>query len=87
MELHEVGCCADTEISGFIQRDGCDVWGARAPGDAECQHGLNYDDAAAFCAGVGGRLCTAAELEADCTRGTGCAHDMDLQWSSGATIS
>jgi hypothetical protein len=31
---------------------------------------------------VGGRLCTAEELESGCTRGTGCAHDRDLVWSS-----
>lgn len=47
-----------------------------------CQHGLNYDEAVAFCVSASGRLCTATELEAGCTRGTGCQHDADLVWSS-----
>ena len=85
-ELHEVGCCADTEVADFTKRAGCDVWGARNPGDAECQHSLNFDDASAFCASVGGRLCTVAELEADCNRG-GCGYDDDLLWSTGAAVS
>jgi len=54
----------------------------RDPNGAACQHALNYDDAMSFCASVGGRLCTAAELEAGCTQGTGCSHDTDLLWSS-----
>eukprot|EP01052_Picozoa_sp_SAG31_P012652 SAG31_NODE_745_length_12408_cov_4.755057_1_plen_562_part_00 len=64
----------------FLNR--CSAWGERDPGDAECQHGLTYSDAEAFCARVGGRLCTAEELEAGCTQGTGCQHDSDLLWSS-----
>jgi hypothetical protein len=82
-ELHEVGCCADTDLgSPWTKQPGCSVWGERDPGGSECQDGLNYDDAVAFCAGIGGRLCTAAELEADCNRGTGCQHDTELLWSS-----
>ena len=81
-QLNEVGCCADTAVAGFTQQSGCSVWGERDPGDSDCQHGLNFHDAEAFCASVGGRLCTADELDADCTQGTGCQHDFDLLWSS-----
>jgi len=43
---------------------------------------MNHGEAAALCAAGGGRLCTKAELEADCAKFTGCAHDDDLIWSS-----
>ena len=85
-EKHEVGCCADSEVDNFAQVSGCSVWSARDPGDSECQHGLNFNDAQTFCESVGGRLCTAAELDAGCTRGTGCQHDFDLQWSRASGV-
>ena len=75
--LHEVSCCADEALDGYEQNfvETCpDVWGARNPGDTECQHALNYTEAVAFCNQTGGRLCTAQELENDCTRQTGCGH-------------
>jgi hypothetical protein len=31
---------------------------------------------------LGGRLCTAEEINTDCTRGSGCSHDGDLMWTS-----
>eukprot|EP00935_MAST-01C_sp_MAST-1C-sp1_P001055 g1055.t1 len=35
-----------------------------------------------MCNSINGRLCTQAELEADCGRGTGCGHDTDHVWAS-----
>ena len=35
---------------------------------------------------MGARLCTRAELQADCTAGTGCGHDGDLVWSSDSDL-
>lgn len=85
-ELHEVSCCSDNEIDGWkapgaASSPECLVWASRDPGGL-CQHALNYDAATAFCNEFGGRLCTAAELEADCTSATGCGHDTDLVFSS-----
>jgi hypothetical protein len=42
---------------------------------------LNYPNAAAFCASVGGRLCTATEVDSGCARGTGCGNDADMVWT------
>jgi len=49
-----------------------------------CHHDKPLLEAEAICSDAGARLCTAAELRADCTRGTGCGHDVDLIWSSDA---
>ena len=40
-------------------------------------HSATYDEAETYCSNAGGRLCTAAELLAECTRGSGCSHDHD----------
>ena len=47
-------------------------------------HASTFDEADDFCTGVGARLCTSAEAESDCLRGTGCGHDSDLIWTSDA---
>ena len=46
-----------------------------------CHHAASFAEAEAVCASAGARLCTAAELQNDCARGTGCGHDRDLVWS------
>jgi hypothetical protein len=65
------------------------AWGMRRAGNNNngCYGGGNdnaadYATAAAWCATGGGRLCTAAETNTDCTRGTGCSHDGDLLWTT-----
>ena len=86
-EAHEVGCCADSPVDGFQQLnpDTCsDVWGERDAADLSCQDALNYPDAVAFCVSMGGRLCTADELERNCNAGTGCDFNNNLIWSSTA---
>ena len=47
-----------------------------------CVHSATYYEAQQICSIAGGRLCTVAELLADCTRGSGCSHDSDYIWSS-----
>jgi hypothetical protein len=84
-ESHEVSCCADSAVVGFAQKypTTCsDVWGERDANGAECQHELDYVGAVNFCTSIGGRMCTANEIQRDCTKGTGCAHDFDLVWTS-----
>ena len=85
-ESHEVRCCVEssTNPSGWVRRypDTCpsNIWGeSDIP---ECVHSATYNEAQQICADFGGRLCTAEELLADCTRGSGCSHDNDYIWSS-----
>jgi hypothetical protein len=40
-----------------------------------------FAEASAVCEEDGARLCTKAEIQADCTAGTGCGHDADLIWT------
>jgi hypothetical protein len=53
-------------------------------GAGGCVHNATFIEAAEVCMADGGRLCSVAELEADCTAGTGCMHDYDLIRSSEA---
>jgi hypothetical protein len=58
----------------------------------QCYEQKTYPEAEAICEANSitdasgnthrGRLCTAAELEADCTKETGCGHDNDLVWAN-----
>eukprot|EP00568_Trieres_chinensis_P006613 CAMPEP_0183292170 /NCGR_PEP_ID=MMETSP0160_2-20130417/1326_1 /TAXON_ID=2839 ORGANISM="Odontella Sinensis, Strain Grunow 1884" /NCGR_SAMPLE_ID=MMETSP0160_2 /ASSEMBLY_ACC=CAM_ASM_000250 /LENGTH=1110 /DNA_ID=CAMNT_0025453089 /DNA_START=101 /DNA_END=3433 /DNA_ORIENTATION=+ len=79
-ETHEVRCCSDTEKTGWIKKDSCDVWGeSDLP---TCVDDANYAEAVQICADNDARLCTVAELLEGCTKGSGCMHDHDLIWSS-----
>jgi len=85
---HEVRCCSDTPKNDWTKRDDpaypC-PWTASNNFDAahtDCLHAQSYDQATAFCASVGARLCTVTEAEANCLAGTGCYHDSDLIWTS-----
>jgi len=94
-EVHEVSCCSDGSpgddiVSAHpgwanVRQNTCpDVWGMRRPtgNNDSCNHAATYQEAVDWCADYGGRLCTAAEIDSDCTRGTGCSHDADLLWTS-----
>merc|ERR1712070_835066 len=83
-EKHHVRCCADKDLSSYplkwVKRPHCKVWGeSNVP---KCYRDMTFAEAEAQCEHIGARLCTAAELEMDCTRGTGCGHDAKLVWSS-----
>ena len=58
------------------------MWGGSDEG-FDCQENKTFAQAEAICATAGARLCTVAELEDECTRGTGCFHDWDLVWGTG----
>ena len=47
-----------------------------------CSGTLNFNCAKDFCENVGARLCTASELAADETAGSGCSADGAFLWSS-----
>ena len=76
-ELHEVRCCANTRINNnWRQHANCaaagftSTWGeSDLLGD--CHAEKTFAEAEKICLDEGGRLCTQAELLADCTRGTG----------------
>lgn len=79
---HEVRCCSDDLISGFVKKKPTCPYGSSL--SSSCVHGATHDDAIAACANAGARLCTTAELKDDCTKGTGCNHDNDRIWTSDA---
>ena len=86
-ELHELRCCSDTELPGYQQENGCNVWAESqfmsvGEGGSGCVHGADYGEAQAVCFADGARMCSADELTNDCTAGTGCGHDTDLIRSS-----
>jgi hypothetical protein len=55
------------------------VWGASNAG-WPCARDKTFAEAEAICRAAGARLCTTAELEDDCTAGTGCLFDFELVW-------
>ena len=94
-ELHEVRCCSGTYVgTGWVKDQTCtqagfDVWGGSkingtCYGDGWSGGAQDYYSAKAICESVaeGVRLCTSAELLADCTKGSGCDHNYDMIWSS-----
>ncbi|KAL7543422.1 hypothetical protein ACHAXR_012703, partial [Thalassiosira sp. AJA248-18] len=79
-ELHEVRCCSDTSKAGWVKKTNCDVWGeSNVP---ECNSLKTLAEAEIICLSADARLCRAEELEADCTKGSGCQFDREHVWSS-----
>merc|ERR1712007_152699 len=85
-ESHEVRCCREGPSGNWNRKYGScasNIYGESSfSGGVGCVHSATYDEAQQICSNAGGRLCTAAELLADCTRGSGCSHDHDYIWSS-----
>ena len=92
-ESHEVRCCKDSSTDPGdpwrkyrpVSNGGTcpnNIWGESEDANGVCQDASDYEDAELMCAELGGRLCTAAELLDDCTRGTGCSMDDEMIWSS-----
>ena len=55
-------------------RGSCDLGG--------CNSRKTLLEAEAICSDAGVRLCTAEELQSDCSKSTGCGFDKELVWSS-----
>jgi len=85
-ESHEVRCCREGALGNWDRRyNTCpsNIWGeSDFSNGVGCVDSATYNEAQQICSNAGGRLCTAAELLADCTRGSGCSHDQDMIWSS-----
>jgi len=77
--LHAVRCCSDVAKSGYVQNSGCSVWGESEIGGT-CYGDETLESATNICASDGARLCTEAEVEAECTRGSGCGYDARYVW-------
>ena len=80
-----VRCCSGTDKVGWTKREGCDVWAESDhewPQGLDCSDSLTFEEAEVLCAEVGGRLCTAEEVAAGCTAGTGCDFDVKSIWTS-----
>ena len=88
-EHHGVRCCSD-QAPQFIQdshwahADGCPYCESdtMAVGFTECQTNVSFAAAEAWCAGVGARICSSAELAQGCCRDTGCGLNSWLVWTS-----
>ena len=79
--FHEVRCCREGPSGNWNRKyNTCpsNIYGESIFSDGVgCVDSATYEEAETICADAGGRLCTAAELLADCTRGSGCSHDHD----------
>lgn len=71
-----VRCCSDTEVDNWLNR--CGIW---AESDVPFCYLVDWDTANQICNEAGGRLCTKAEIENDCSAGTGCIFDQMMVWS------
>ena len=80
---------------GFGNGDGSRGGGAQECYGGQVTHNANsasetdtlidgWSHASSICLAIGARLCTADELQAEETRGSGCAHDREFIWSSTA---
>jgi hypothetical protein len=94
-ELLSPLCCADvvsTAANALSQRPCADLDWAMTSADVcasstpngRCGLAMIFADATMTCAGLGGRLCSAAELVGDLAAGTGCELDDKRVWSSDA---
>ena len=82
-----VRCCSDVRRPGYQQRGDCTVWSesnflSLGEGDDGCAPSATLADAEQICAAESARLCTRAELEANCAQGTGCGLDSNLVWTA-----
>ena len=90
---HEVRCCSNDEKPNYQQKNSqlntvvpiCPYSASKIGSNDICHSSKTYDEALEICVSDGARLCTANELLAGCSRGTGCGHDLDLIWSSDAS--
>ena len=79
----KVRCCADVKPTPAwgSTRPGCSVWGESDAG-WPCTRDKAFAEAKAICEAAGARLCTAVELAAGCTQGSGCGFDFELIWGT-----
>lgn len=83
---HPIRCCSDTKITGWLKKNGCNVWAETAFDDeALCYSKATYCEAKDFCASKGGRLCTKQEALNFCTSGSGCWFNVKKFWTSDHT--
>ncbi|CAJ1959551.1 unnamed protein product [Cylindrotheca closterium] len=82
---HELRCCSSVEVSGWTKQNGCDIWAQSdligEDGRVQCFHDVTYAEALDICALNGGYVCTKDQVDAGCTRSSGCGHDADLIWT------
>ncbi|CAJ1945920.1 unnamed protein product [Cylindrotheca closterium] len=76
-----IRCCSDTSLPGFRKRTTSCPY-AESPLAGVCYNSVTHHEAVDLCTGLGARLCTQAELDGDCARGSGCGHDGRWVWTS-----
>lgn len=78
--------CSGIDVWTAGQQELSELWTASEvpglEGFDECQGNRTIAEAQAICESMGARLCSRAEMEADCTTKTGCNFDRELIWTS-----
>ena len=69
------------DFANWEQRNGCSKYSASKIFN-QCYDDVTFLEATMYCMMGHGRLCTKDELEADCTRSSGCSLDSQYVWSS-----
>jgi len=77
---HEVRCCSNVAIEGWLKRAGCNVW-TSSRSDGVCYASKNFFEAECLCNKLDGRLCTKEEIDDSCSQGTGCGFDHQVVWT------
>ena len=78
-ETHELRCCSTQSLAGWNNyTEGCR--GLSEIGTDGCINAINFDEGRKKCRDAGGDLCTLAQLQDDCTRGSGCQYDQEMIW-------
>jgi hypothetical protein len=85
---YQVRCCSDQEMDGFVESSCGDVWVPADESDsgslAQCQAGMNYEEASGYCQQHGARMCSRHEVSAGCTNSLGCGDgdSDDMVWTT-----
>jgi len=77
-----VSTCDDLGWTNAAAVGSTDVCGSSIGNTGACSDLMSWAEASDFCVGVGARLCTVTELQADETSGTGCSLNRKLVWSA-----
>lgn len=82
-DLYGVRCCSDVDRSGDLweKRSNSCPWG-ESNMFGTCFYKVTFDTAKAICEADNARLCSGSEIDSNCTRGSGCGHDINMVWTS-----
>jgi len=79
-----VSCCSDYEKlgGGWTYKQTCNIWSTSEFENNKCEKSSTYKEARCLCEQIGGRLCTEAEIDDECSNYTGCVLGETPVWTS-----